>query len=313
MGARTPVVTIGIPTYRRASLLRRAIASALAQEGCDVDVLVFDNASGDETEEVCRALAAADPRIRFHRHAENIGAFANFAAVAKAARGEYFMWLGDDDWIDSDYVRTCLALLEDPDVAAAGGRCHNYQRGALVGRSKPMDLEHQDPRRRIADYYGSVEDNPIFYGVMRREAIQACAFTNTLGADWLVMAQVAFRGKVRTAEGTRLHRERANATSQNLAHMVKSLGLPPIQERFPASSIALAAARDVLRTDEVFGGLGAIERRALAATVASILLVRVGMWMPLRLRLIPVLGQERATRLRSSASRAWSRVARSRR
>ncbi len=304
-----PQVTIGIPTFRRGALLRRAVASALAQSYPDVEVVVSDNCSNDDTASVGRELAASDARLRFLQQATNVGPTANLLAVLAAARGEYFMWLGDDDWIDPDYVQRCVELLEaDPEVAVVGGVCHNYRSDRLIGTSKAMELVHEDPRRRVIDYYSNVEDNPIFYGVMRRSLISRCTLANTLGADWMLMAQVAFCGKVRTAADVRLHRERVGATSENVGQIVRNLGLPAIQQRLPVTTIALGAAWDVQARDDVFGALGVVERRALAASVAGLIVLRVGVWMPIRARAIRVLGQQRATRWRSTASRAWSRA-----
>ena len=73
-----PQITTVIPTYRRPKLLRRAIESVLAQTYPHLTVTVFDNASGDETEEVVGELARRNPRVRYHCHPETIGASANF-------------------------------------------------------------------------------------------------------------------------------------------------------------------------------------------------------------------------------------------
>src|SRR5438105_3287010 len=68
--SRTSIV---IPTYRRPGLLRRAVRSALAQTHSDLEVWVYDNASGDETEAVVAELAAVDARLHYHRHQHNLG------------------------------------------------------------------------------------------------------------------------------------------------------------------------------------------------------------------------------------------------
>src|SRR5688572_28904267 len=137
-----PLVTIGIPTYRRPKLLERAIRSALGQDCSDLEVVVSDNASGDETPNVVRGID--DARLRLIEQPTNVGPAANFLAVLEAARGEHFVWLGDDDWLDPTFVSRCLALLDD-DVAVVGGVAKNYRAGVLEGESKPMDLVGDDP------------------------------------------------------------------------------------------------------------------------------------------------------------------------
>jgi glycosyltransferase involved in cell wall biosynthesis len=93
--------TIGIPTYNRALYLGRALKSACDQTLPDVEVLVSDNASTDETPDVVRSFG---DRVRYHRNGENIGMWPNFAQLAQMAGGEYFSWLQDDDLIHSDFA-----------------------------------------------------------------------------------------------------------------------------------------------------------------------------------------------------------------
>ena len=107
-----PLVTVGIPTYNRAdAMLGAALERALAQTHERLEIIVADNCSEDHTTELVAGFD--DPRIRYVRHATNIGANANFNFCASEARGAYFLLFHDDDLIDADFVATCL------DAAAA--------------------------------------------------------------------------------------------------------------------------------------------------------------------------------------------------
>jgi glycosyltransferase involved in cell wall biosynthesis len=100
-------VTIGIPTRNRAqTYLRDALASAADQTYPDVDIVVADNCSSDDTAGMVRALA--DPRIRYVRHARVLSANENFNSCLDHATGDYFLLLHDDDFIDRDFVQVCL-------------------------------------------------------------------------------------------------------------------------------------------------------------------------------------------------------------
>ncbi|UCF67356.1 MAG: glycosyltransferase family 2 protein [Acidobacteriota bacterium] len=92
-----PTITAVIPTFRRPKLLRRAIESVLAQTHAELVVAVFDNHSEDETAAVVAELAARDPRVRYHCHARNLGAVANFQAGMDAVETPWFSFLSDDD------------------------------------------------------------------------------------------------------------------------------------------------------------------------------------------------------------------------
>ena len=73
-----PKITALIPTYRRPHYLRRAILSVLQQTYTDLQVSIFDNASGDTTAEVVTKLGENDARIKYHCHQANIGSLKNF-------------------------------------------------------------------------------------------------------------------------------------------------------------------------------------------------------------------------------------------
>jgi glycosyltransferase involved in cell wall biosynthesis len=103
------MVTIVIPTYNRAELLRESLASALAQEGAEVRVLVSDNASTDGTANVVGSFA--DPRVTYHRHPHNLGMMGNFRAAIERVDTEYVAVLPDDDLYEPDHVARALAAL----------------------------------------------------------------------------------------------------------------------------------------------------------------------------------------------------------
>jgi glycosyltransferase involved in cell wall biosynthesis len=107
-----PLVTIGIPTFRRAdSYLKQAIQCAVGQTYPDIEVIVSDNCSPDHTGQVVKSVA--DARIKYFRHAQNIGPNNNFNFCVEQASGDYFLLLQDDDMIDPDFVETCMAAVND--------------------------------------------------------------------------------------------------------------------------------------------------------------------------------------------------------
>jgi abequosyltransferase len=108
-------LTIAIPTYNRADCLDARLAwFAGAVRGLepDCELLVYDNASTDETPEVMArwraVLEAQGVNARFTRRARNIGAVRNIAGCLEAARGRYVWVLGDDDAPTPDALRYVL-------------------------------------------------------------------------------------------------------------------------------------------------------------------------------------------------------------
>jgi glycosyltransferase involved in cell wall biosynthesis len=102
-----PLVTIAIPTYNRAnSYLRQAIACSVNQTYQNIEIIISDNCSTDNTEEIVKSFN--DPRIRYLRQDKNIGMYNNENFCVQQAKGDFFLLLCDDDLIDHDLVDVCL-------------------------------------------------------------------------------------------------------------------------------------------------------------------------------------------------------------
>lgn len=102
-----PLITIAISTYNRAdSYLSQALESALNQTYQNIEIIVSDNCSTDNTEKVVKGYN--DLRIRYFKQQKNIGANNNFNFCVSQARGDYFILLHDDDLIDNDFVEVCM-------------------------------------------------------------------------------------------------------------------------------------------------------------------------------------------------------------
>ncbi|WP_165367920.1 glycosyltransferase family 2 protein, partial [Phytoactinopolyspora endophytica] len=90
--ASSPRVTIGLPVYNGERYLADAIASILAQEFADFELLIADNGSTDATADICSDAARSDSRVTVHRSDVNRGAAWNYNRLVDLARGEYFKW-----------------------------------------------------------------------------------------------------------------------------------------------------------------------------------------------------------------------------
>ena len=266
IGQTQPLVTIGIPTYNRAAMLRRAIESALGQDYSNIEVIISNNASTDETQEVCQEYSKKDNRVKYVTQSSNIGVLANFAEVLKRASGEYFMWLGDDDWIDDAYVKHCTSLLiADPSLALVSGVPTYYRDGEKIGEGKLFDLLEDLWTVRVAFYYSKVEDNGMFYGIMRTAQIQLVVFPNNFGGDWHLIANIVSAGKTKMCSAVSAHREMGMSASYR--DIVKSLGLPTLLAVFPMTTIAIGAAWEIVFSGAAYKKRGLLTRIVLAVVV----------------------------------------------
>jgi len=114
-----PKVSVCIPTYNRESLLPIAIQSVLQQTLQDFELIICDDGSTDSTAEIVTQIN--DDRIRYIRHAQNIGKSNNMRSGFEAAIGKYFIKFDDDDRLTPDFLaRTAAILDEQPDVDFVG-------------------------------------------------------------------------------------------------------------------------------------------------------------------------------------------------
>jgi glycosyltransferase involved in cell wall biosynthesis len=142
-----PLVTIGIPTYNRATgYLPEALESALAQNYPNLEIVVSDNGSSDNTESVVNNYA--DSRIRFFRQQPSITPNDNFNFCLNQANGAYFLMLHDDDKIDPEFIDSCMRAAnyeEHFGIIRTGTRIINAA-GSVIneGRNRVADLSMAD-------------------------------------------------------------------------------------------------------------------------------------------------------------------------
>lgn len=102
-------VNIILPTYNRAQLIARAIKSVLNQTYRDFEIIVVDDGSTDNTEEVVKKID--DKRIRYIRHKENKGAAAARNTGIKASKDQYIAFQdSDDEWPPEKIEKQIIAF-----------------------------------------------------------------------------------------------------------------------------------------------------------------------------------------------------------
>lgn len=95
--ANLPLITVCIPTYCRYNLLERALKSVLNQNFSSVEIIISDNASADGSWNQTKQLSDWDQRILTRRNQNNLGWTGNLNECIKIARGEFLVFLCDDD------------------------------------------------------------------------------------------------------------------------------------------------------------------------------------------------------------------------
>ncbi len=137
-----PLISVIITSYNYAHYLNASISSVLGQDFPSFELIVIDNASTDNTDDVV-ATFARDARLRFIKNATNIGLTPNHNRGLSFARGAYILFLSADDMILPGHLRRCYDYLQahpGTDVLYTGTLFINAQGEAIGIRSMSGQL-----------------------------------------------------------------------------------------------------------------------------------------------------------------------------
>lgn len=133
-------VSVVIPCYNYARYLVEAVNSVLSQDDVEVDVIIVDDASKDDSVAVARSLAEADGRVRVLVNARNSGAVATFNRGLAEVRGEYIVRLDADDLLTPGSLRRAVAVMQQlPDVGLVYGHPIHFEEETLPPARQSVD------------------------------------------------------------------------------------------------------------------------------------------------------------------------------
>lgn len=193
-----PAISIGVPVYNGARYLTPAIESLLAQSFDDFDMIISDNASTDETPEICEEFARRDPRVRYVRQPQNIGGPRNWSFVARQARGQYFKWAAANDLCHRDMLLKCKHVLdEQPGAVLAFPRTQIINEIGRRGEvyEDVLDLTDTDPCERFAQLLTKIGLNNAQHGLIRTVPLLRTGLEAPYPAsDITLLAELALHG-----------------------------------------------------------------------------------------------------------------------
>jgi len=194
--SRLPLVSVGIPVYNEARFLGETLASLLAQDYPHIEFVISDNASTDETPEICNRAAATDARVRVFRSEVNEGASANFVRCLDEAKGELFLWAGGHDLWSDNMVSQCVEALEaNPGavIAIPESRWVDASSRPLNESASVLDTRGMDPLARVFTLLWA-NMHPV-YGVMRISTLRRSGpIPNFPGADLVLLTRLILQG-----------------------------------------------------------------------------------------------------------------------
>ncbi len=186
-------ISIIIPTYNRGFLLGRAIMGVLRQTVQDFELIIVDDGSTDNTEEVVRRIKEREKRIVYIKHVKNKGGSAARNTGIREAKGEYLCFLdSDDEWLPGllECQMDILRRNQECVICSLGHRFINEETGRIIKKSHNMKYVQQEDALR-----GECSTTNDF--MVKRDAINAIGgFDEGLPArqDWDVWIRILWIG-----------------------------------------------------------------------------------------------------------------------
>ena len=221
-----PLVSIGIPTFNRGNSLERAIKSILNQKYKNIEILISDNNSEDNTQEICLSYQKKFKNISYNRNPKNYGAFFNWKNVLNSSKGEYFMWLCDDDYIDENYVQTCINHFSiNKELTIVSGVTYS-SKSNFSKKNKSYGYLNDSPFLRLFKYYLNPHLNNPLKGIIKRKLINMDLFTLTFSDDWHWISEFLCQGKLLIDKSIKIYCD--NGVSGDINYLYKFYKHPKI-------------------------------------------------------------------------------------
>lgn len=159
-----PIVTTVIPVYNKAKYLNRCLKSIVSQSIREIEIILINDGSTDNSLDICREWAQKDTRIKvFDKKNEGAGAARNMGICESS--GKYLSFVDADDYIDGNSYSICVKTLEDTKAEACYfGRNLVNSEGVLLKHSVKtdcMEIYEKDRIRKefINFFLGNLPEN----------------------------------------------------------------------------------------------------------------------------------------------------------
>jgi glycosyltransferase involved in cell wall biosynthesis len=190
-------VSIGLPVRNGDDYLADAVSSLLNQTFVDLEIVISDNASDDDTDSICRRFTEEHPSVRYFRQEENIGAAPNYNFVFEKSTGEYFAWHAHDDMRAPAFCeKSVAALIDHPDAIGVASVVDRFSTSGSEFLNPPLGITSSDPATRLKSALMGTPSTMIFAlfrsSVVRNTALHG-GFT---GSDRVLVSELALQGPI---------------------------------------------------------------------------------------------------------------------
>lgn len=199
-----PKVSLGMPVYNGERFIRETLDAILNQTFQNFELIISDNASTDRTATICQEYVAKDPRVRYYRNSQNLGAASNYNRVFELSTGKYFKWAACDDLLLPDYLERCVDILDRFPTAVL---CYTQEffvdesGQPIKEHSELLNLRSPEPHQRFKQYFDLWKErkfahgNPVFGLIRTEQLIKTPLIGGYVMAEFALLVELLLLGE----------------------------------------------------------------------------------------------------------------------
>jgi glycosyltransferase involved in cell wall biosynthesis len=243
-----PKVSIGMPVYNAGRYLKESLDSLISQSFIDFELIISDNASTDNTSDICLEYSEKDNRIRYIRQAQNIGPWPNFKFVLDQSQADFFMWAAHDDVKSIDFIElnyNFLSLNQDHVASTCPNRFEARHQDISFSMKESSDF-----KRYMKFFKYCWFSHGIFYSLIRRNILKQCILIEESSAfeaiDWGVDIFLTSKGKINlTDKGHSFFHDGGASQLPNNHKLVRRSYLEYLIPLFKLSAYVMSITKDL--------------------------------------------------------------------
>jgi glycosyltransferase involved in cell wall biosynthesis len=272
--SKCPKVTVGIPTFNSGGRIRKTLLSVLEQDYSNLEMIISDNCSSDNTQEVCSEITRHHPQVKYFRQPVNIGLVPNFEFVLKQSAGDYFMWIADDDTLEPGIITKYVDfLVNHPDYTLVSGKIVYWLNNKSLFLEPEFNFEQESSAARVVHYYFRVVYGALFYGLMPKKAAERIPLRSRIGDDWHFVAAIAYLGKIKILKCAG-YNKKLGGISKDFRQYARVIGANWFSAELPHLKIAFDAFYEILFISPVYATIPVFTRLLLAASCCASLVIK---------------------------------------
>lgn len=173
-------VTIFIPIYNASKYLHQCLSSVLSQTYTNLEIILCNDCSKDNSLSICEGYAKKDKRISVVNNEVNLGVVKTRIKCIDFVTGDYFIQIDADDWVDKDYVESMMEVADKYDVDVVQmGQISTLNRWGLFGIKDSYPNVGYFPSEKL-EQYNHILTLRVFGNTVSRKAIKTDVIKNSV-------------------------------------------------------------------------------------------------------------------------------------